>query len=92
MKKTILVGLAVLAASTSAGLAAGKHYRHPYGHGYGSAMGSAAMGTGTMGAGMGAGTMGAGSSSDYEQYMRNLRDSGYDPKKDYTPAGTMRVQ
>jgi len=28
---------------------------------------------------------------DYDKYMKNLRDSGYDPKKDYV-AGRMRVQ
>jgi len=32
------------------------------------------------------------SGSDYAQYMKNLRDSGYDPKKDYTAAGTVKVQ
>ena len=43
------------------------------------------------------GAMGAmpatqGESSDFDKYMKNLRDSGYDPKKDYTATGTMRVQ
>jgi len=35
--------------------------------------------------------MGA-SGSDYAQYMQNLRDSGYDPKKDYTASGTVKTQ
>jgi len=43
------------------------------------------------------GAMGAmpatqGESSDFDKYMKNLRDSGYDPKKDYTAVGTVRVQ
>ena len=32
------------------------------------------------------------SGSDHAQYMQNLRDSGYDPRKDYTAAGTVKVQ
>jgi len=84
MSKSTLVGLglglAILTVSTSAGLAAHRHHRmmNPYGYEYGGGMGGmAAM---------------PGESSDYEQYMKNLRDSGYDPKKDYNAAGTMRVQ
>jgi hypothetical protein len=30
------------------------------------------------------------SSKNHEMYMKNLRDSGYDPKNDFTKAGTMR--
>jgi hypothetical protein len=29
------------------------------------------------------------SSKNHEMYMKNLRDSGYDPKNDFTKAGTM---
>jgi hypothetical protein len=32
------------------------------------------------------------SSKDHEMYMKNLHDSGYDPKKDFTKAGTMAQQ
>jgi hypothetical protein len=32
------------------------------------------------------------SSSDRDQYSRNLRDSGYDKKKDFNPNGTIRTQ
>lgn len=32
------------------------------------------------------------SSKDYDMYMQNLHESGYDPKNDYTAVGTMRAQ
>jgi hypothetical protein len=32
------------------------------------------------------------SSSDRDLHMRNLRDSGYDKKKDFNPNGTIRTQ
>jgi hypothetical protein len=32
------------------------------------------------------------SSKDHDQYMRNLRDSGYDKKKDFMPNGNIRTQ
>ena len=32
------------------------------------------------------------SSSDRDQYGKNLRDSGYDRKKDFNPNGTIRTQ
>src|ERR1700681_509183 len=32
------------------------------------------------------------SSSDRGQYVKNLRDSGYDRKKDFNPNGTVRTQ
>jgi len=32
------------------------------------------------------------SSSDRDQYGKNLRDSGYDRKKDFNPNGTVRTQ
>lgn len=71
MRKSILVSLslAILTASTSAGLAARRHHHYQ-------------AANPPMGA----------SGSDYAQYMQNLRDSGYDPKKDYTAAGTVRTQ
>ena len=31
------------------------------------------------------------SSGDHALYMKNLRDSGYDPRNDYNPDGTMRA-
>jgi hypothetical protein len=32
------------------------------------------------------------SSNDYNQYMKNLHDSGYDPKNDFNANGTMKQQ
>jgi hypothetical protein len=32
------------------------------------------------------------SSSDRDMYVKNLRDSGYDRKKDFNPNGTIRTQ
>jgi len=32
------------------------------------------------------------SSKDHDTYMKNLHDSGYDPKKDFTATGTIRQQ
>jgi hypothetical protein len=32
------------------------------------------------------------SSGDRDLYFRNLRDSGYDKKKDFNPSGTIRTQ
>jgi hypothetical protein len=32
------------------------------------------------------------SPSDREMYLKNLHDSGYNPKDDFTAAGTMKVQ
>src|SRR5215472_686822 len=32
------------------------------------------------------------SSKDHDMYMKNLHDSGYDPKGDFTKAGTLRQQ
>ena len=31
------------------------------------------------------------SSSNHDMYIKNLRDSGYDPRNDYNPDGTMRA-
>lgn len=32
------------------------------------------------------------SSKDHDQYMKNLHDSGYDPKNDFTASGTLKTQ
>ena len=34
---------------------------------------------------------GGASSSAHDMYIKNLRDSGYNPKNDYNPNGTMRA-
>ena len=32
------------------------------------------------------------SSQDHDMYVKNLRDSGYDPRNDFTKAGTIKTQ
>ena len=86
MSKTILVGLSLALLSTSAALAMHRHHHHR--------MVNPHRGGGMSAAPMmpGAGPMTATATNpDYDKYMKNLRDSGYDPKKDYV-AGRMRVQ
>jgi len=36
------------------------------------------------------GTMGPITAADYQQYVKNLRDSGYNPKNDYQSNGVIR--
>ena len=78
MTRGIVVGLAILTLSTSATLAAQRtHHRH--------AMNAyAAVGVAPIVPGV--------SSSDYALYIRNLRDSGYNPKNDFNANGTIRAQ
>ena len=80
MTKSIIVGLAVLTLSASAAFAA-HHHRHHYRHGM-----SPAAGEGMAPAVPPAGGMSSGQS----QYMKNLHDSGYNPKNDYSEGGIMR--
>jgi len=103
MNKTILVGLAILAVSTSAA-SAGTHRTH-----HSRAMNPNAMNPNASAAAMNPNpharsmnayaAMGAppaampgASSKDRDMHMKNLHDSGYDPKNDLTKSGTMRQQ
>ena len=108
MNKTILVGLAILAVSTSAA-SAGTHRTH-----HSRAMNPNAMNPNAMNpnasaaainpnpharsmnayAAVGAppAAMPGASSKDRDMHMKNLHDSGYDPKNDLTKSGTMRQQ
>jgi hypothetical protein len=81
--KAILVSLAVLTLSTSAALAA--HRMHHY---------SRAMNAyGAMEAPPPATPwMGGVSSSDHDLYLRNLRDSGYNPKNNFNANGVVATQ
>jgi hypothetical protein len=98
MNKSILVGLAILAASTSAASAwthRTHHNRsaHPAASAATTNPDRSARSTNAYGA-MGtppAATPGVGS-KEHNERMKSLRDSGYDPKKDLTPHGTMRQQ
>jgi hypothetical protein len=65
MKKIILVGIAILAVSTSAALAKSHHMKKP------KAAPAAAASTATSGPFMGQPT-----AADHAQYMKNKHDSG----------------
>jgi hypothetical protein len=79
MIKSVLVSLAVLTLATSASFAA--HRTHH------SAMNAnASAGSSPVAAPGGA------SSNNHEMYMRNLRESGYDTKKNFTASGNLRQQ
>jgi hypothetical protein len=72
MCRSIVVGLAVLALSTSAALAAHRVHHH--------AMNASAPAAANPPPAI---WMGGIKSSDHVTYLRNLHDSGYDPKNDY---------
>jgi hypothetical protein len=79
MTRSIIVGLAILTLSTSAALAAQRtHHRNVM----------------NANASVGATPVvwpGGVSSSDHALYLRNLRDSGYNPKNDYAN-GLMKTE
>ncbi|MEA2911031.1 MAG: hypothetical protein QOJ15_3112 [Bradyrhizobium sp.] len=80
MTKSILISLAVLTLSTSAALAAHRtHHRH------------AMNANGSVGASP-AVWMGGVSSSDHATYIRNLHESGYDPKNNFDAKGMLKTQ
>ena len=83
MTKCILVSLAILTLTTSAALAAQRtHHRH--------AMNAyAAVRASPVGP---IGWTGGVSSSDHAMYLRNLRDSGYNPKNDFNKSGNLATQ
>ena len=95
MNKTILVGLAILTVSTSAASAMThrSHHRRAMNPNATAAMMKPNSYTGprraygAMGAPQAA--MPAMSGKNQEMYMKNLHDSGYNPKDDFTKAGTM---
>jgi hypothetical protein len=98
MKKAILIGLAILAVSTS-GASAWTHRTHQSRATTPNAQTAAIKATPTarsLNANASIGTpapaMPAGSAKDHEMYKKNLHDSGYDPKNDFTKSGTMRQQ
>jgi hypothetical protein len=98
MNKTILVGLAILAVSTSAA-SAGTHRTH-HSRAMNPNASAAAMNPNPHARSMNAyaavgappTAMPGASSKDRDMYMKNLHDSGYDPKNDLTKSGTMRQQ
>ena len=84
MTKSIVVSLAVLTLATSGALAA-QHRTH-----HRQAMNAYAR----MGAPPPSPVVSPGSagSSNQEMHMRSLRESGYDPKNDFTKSGTVKQQ
>lgn len=92
MTKSILVSLAILTLSTSVALAA---QRTHHSRAMNPSASAAAMNPSPFG-GVGGPSpvvwQGGVSSSDRDQYVKNLRDSGYDRKKDFNPNGTVRTQ
>jgi hypothetical protein len=102
MNKTILVGLAILTASTSA---ASAWTHRPHSQSIKPNASAATMNpkasarsmnaNAAMGAPPAAATpsaspaMPGASSQNHDMYMKNLHDSGYDPKNDYTKSGTV---
>jgi hypothetical protein len=97
MNKAILVSLAILTVSTSAASAwthRSHHSRAVIPNAAAAAMNPTPK-TRPMNAYAATGApapMQAGSSKDHEMYMKNIHDSGYDPKNDLTQSGTMRQQ
>jgi hypothetical protein len=99
MNKSILVSLAILTLSTSVALAA---QRTHHSRAMKPAASAAAMNpnpyarpmTPNAFAGVGPSPVvwGGASSGDREMYSRNLRDSGYDTKKNFNQNGTIRTQ
>jgi hypothetical protein len=82
MTRSIVVGLAILTLSTSAALAAQRtHHRH--------AMNAYAAVPATSAPAMWTGGV---SSSDRALYIKNLRDSGYNPKKNFNASGNVATQ
>ena len=80
MTKSILA-IAILAVSTSGASAWTHHFHHRQAmNAYGSVAAPPFVG------------MGGVSSNDHTMYLRNLHDSGYDPKNDFTKSGTLVTQ
>jgi hypothetical protein len=98
MNKSILVSLAILTLSTSVALAAQRthHSRAMKPDASAAAINPNPRPTNANAfARVGPSPVvwpGSVSSTDRDQYSRNLRDSGYDKKKDFMPNGTIRTQ
>jgi hypothetical protein len=83
MTKSILVSLAVLTLATSSALAAQRYHRQPMASA--SAVAPAPAPAPVM-------WMGGVSNSDRDMYIRNLRDSGYDTKRNLNSFGNVATQ
>ena len=82
MTKSLVVGLAILTLSTSAALAAQRtHHRHAM-NAYAAVRATPAPAPWTGGV----------SSSDRALYIKNLHDSGYNPKNNFNASGNLATQ
>lgn len=79
MTRSIVVGLAILTLSTSVALAAQRTHHRNVMNAHASIAATPIVAPGGV------------SSSDHALYLRNLRESGYNPKNDYAN-GLMRTQ
>jgi hypothetical protein len=75
MKKNILIGLAILTVSTSAALAAQRTH-HSHAMKPNASAPAKKPNTNAFGVGGASPVIGPGSSSDHDQYIKNLHDSG----------------
>ena len=82
MGKGILAIATILALSTSGALAAQRTHHH---HASPALLPSEGSGR------LNAYAVGPGTSRDRTMYIKNLRDSGYNPKNDFNPNGTIRA-
>ena len=83
MAKGILAIIAILALSTSGALAAQRtHLRHA----------SPAQLPSERSGGQSAYAVGPRSSNDHDMYIKNLRDSGYNPKNNFNSFGNVATQ
>lgn len=89
MTKSILVSFAVLALSTSSALAAQRTHHHRHAMNAHASMGAPPPVASPIAPMGGPGGM---SDSNYTSYMRNLHDSGYDPKGNYDANGVLKTQ
>jgi hypothetical protein len=80
MTRSILVGLAIVTLSTSAALAAHRTHHHHAMNAYAAVPAAPAAWVGGV------------SSSDHNMYIKNLRDSGYNPKNDFNSFGNEATQ
>src|SRR3984893_7410211 len=89
MTRSILIGLAVLTLSTSAALAAQRtHHRHAI-NAYGSVGASPVVPSVSATPVLWTGGV---NSSDHATYVKNLHDSGYNPKNNFNANGNMAQQ
>lgn len=91
MNKTVLASLAILTLSTSAALAWTHHSRAVHPNASAAAVNPNHARPRNAYAAIGAppAVMPGVSSKNHDMYLKNLHDSGYNPKNDFTKSGTI---